>query len=147
MTAAVLPQMGLADVLAYHHPGVIRRYAKEQQVSREEAEEVFRETLKWLYLCAAGIREDFGCAMTPDIAKLDEMWHTFLMFTQDYAEFCDRYFGFFVHHHPTDDEEDAPLDKAFMEEQLVRQFTLVCDVLGEATLQAWHEDCRYALPA
>src|SRR5262245_31186097 len=42
---AVLPA-SLADVLDYRHPGVVRRYAREQHVTLEQAEEAFRETLK-----------------------------------------------------------------------------------------------------
>jgi len=132
-------------VLAYRHPGVVRRYAKEQHASREEAEEVFQETLKWLYLCGCGLGDGFACAMTPEIAKVDEMWHTFLMFTRDYAEFCERSFGFFLHHVPNDDEDPAPAGGAEeVREQLGRQFGLVYDVLGEDALKRWYEEERYA---
>ena len=145
MTAGTILPATLAEVLAYRHPGVVRRYAKEQHASREEAEEVFQETLKWLYLCGCGLREDFACSMTPEIAKLDEMWHTFLMFTRDYADFCERYFGFFLHHVPNEDEEEAREGGAeAVREQLERQFGLVYDVLGEATLKRWYEEERYA---
>ena len=32
---------------------------------------------------------------------IDEMWHTFVLFTQPYAAFCQRYFGRFIHHAPS----------------------------------------------
>jgi hypothetical protein len=141
---AVLPA-SLADVLDYRHPGVVRRYAREQHVTPEQAEEAFRETLKWLYLCARGIKEDFACAMTADIGWLDEMWHTFVLFTIDYADFCERYFGFFLHHVPNEAEDNAPVpDETALRERLERQYGLVYDVLGEPTLRAWHEEGRYA---
>jgi hypothetical protein len=145
MTIATTLPAPLADVLAYRHPGVVRRYAKEQHASREEAEEVFRETLKWLYLGDCGLGDGFACAMTPEIAKLDEMWHAFLMFTRDYAEFCERYFGFFLHHVPNDDEDPVPEGGAEeVREQLERQFGLIYDVLGADTLKRWYEEERYA---
>src|SRR5262249_53715287 len=124
MTATTILPAPLAEVLAYRHPGVVRRYAREQHASREEAEEVFQETLRWLYLCGSGLREDFACAMTPEIAKLDEMWHTFLMLTRDYADFCERYFGFFLHHVPNEDEEVREGGAEAVREQLERQFGL-----------------------
>lgn len=146
MTATATPTdfAALGEVLAYEHPGVVKRYAKEQKVSPAEAGEVFRETLKWLYLCACGIREEFGCAMTQEIGKLDEMWHTFVLFTIDYAEFCETYFGFFLHHVPNEAEDEAPMDPEELRERLERQYGLVYDVLGEETLAAWYDEERYA---
>jgi hypothetical protein len=105
MTATTILPATLDEVLAYRHPGVIRRYAREHHVSPQQAEELFRETLKWLYLCGCATREGFACALTPELGRLDEMWHTFLLFTRPYADFCERYIGFFLHHVPTEDEE------------------------------------------
>jgi hypothetical protein len=133
----------LEEALAYRHPGVVRRYAKEQHASPQEAEEVFRETLKWLYLCARGIRADVGCAMTVEIGQLDEMWHTFLLFTRDYADFCERYFGFFLHHIPVEEGQEA-VTADELRGLLERQYGLVHDVLGAQTLTTWYDEGRYA---
>ena len=76
------------------------------------------------------------------------MWHTFLLFTRDYADFCARYFGFFLHHAPADEDEDvAPVDDDTYRATLERQYAFVCDVLGPDTLTAWYDECRYAPPA
>jgi hypothetical protein len=138
----------LEEVLAYCHPGVVNRFRKEHRSSREEAEEVFREMLKWLYLCAQGIDgpEGFACHMSPEIEKIDWMWHAFVLFTRDYADFCDRYFGFFLHHVPEEDSEEASLDEGPLRGQLERQYGLVYDLLGADTLTAWYDQCRYAAP-
>ena len=113
MTTRAVPA-SLAEVLAFRHPGVIRRYCKEHGVSPTEAEEIFQEMLKWLYLgsrCTADPQATAECVMTEEIEKIDWMWHTFLLFTHDYAAFCDRYFGFFLHHVPVDEAaEPASLD-------------------------------------
>jgi hypothetical protein len=138
----------LEDVLAYRHPGVVRRYLKEHGGSREEAEEVFRETLKWLYLChrtAAVPAEGLACAITPDLEKIDRMWHTFLLFTRDYAEFCDRHLGMFIHHLPESEDAAEAEGEEAARSRLARQFGLVYDVLGEETLDAWYDECRYAV--
>jgi hypothetical protein len=140
----------IAEVLAYRHPGVVRRYCKDHHATPQEAEEVFREMLKWLYLCAQSAQdpEGTGCAISPEIEKIDWMWHTFLLFTWDYATFCERYFGFFLHHVPNEDEDEgsAATDDETTRAQLERQFGLVYDVLGEETLTAWYDECRYAAP-
>jgi hypothetical protein len=136
----------LAQVLAHRHPGVVRRYCKEHHATPEEAGEVFREMLKWLYLCARSQTDHpggFPCAIYPEVEKIDWMWHTFLLFTRDYADFCERNFGFFIHHTPGD-EDDTPVDEDTYCALLEQQYTFVCDVLGVDTLTAWYDECRYA---
>jgi hypothetical protein len=140
----------LAEVLAYRHPGVVRRYCKEHHAELAEGEEVFREMLKWLYLCYRGVTnqpEPISCTMLPEIEKIDWMWHTFLMFTRDYAEFCQRYFGLFLHHVPNEDEEETSMSPDDLRAALEQQYGFVYDVLGEETLTAWHDECRYAAAA
>jgi hypothetical protein len=144
----------LDEVLAYRHSGVLRRYGREHHASPQEADEVFQQMLKLLYLgyrSAIDETQGSGFTITTEIEKLDWIWHTFLMFTRDYADFCERHFGFFVHHVPGEDDEDddneAPADQNDLRSRMERQFALVYDVLGEETLTAWYDHCRYAAPA
>jgi hypothetical protein len=144
---AMIAPTSLEEVLAYRHAGVIRRYRTEHNATQQEAEELFREMLKWLYLCYRASTVDFACAISPELGKIDWMWHTFLLFTRDYADFCDRHFDAFIHHVPEDEEAATPEDEIDVRERLARQFELVYDLLGEETLSAWHDECRYAVPA
>lgn len=139
----------LDEVLAYRHSGSVRRYCKEHNATPDEAEVVFREMLKFLYLSARAASEGpegFGCTITTEIEKLDWMWHTFLLFTRDYAEFCDRHFGMFLDHVPMEAEEEQheEMDEAELRAAIERQFALVYDVLGEETLKAWYDHCQFA---
>ena len=153
MTAVATEKMlTLKEVLGYCHPGVLRRYAKEHDASPEEAEEVFWEMLKFLYLsyrAATNGPDQFACAVSAEIEKIDWMWHTFLLFTLDYGEFCDRYFGFFLHHVPNEDEEgkEEEVDEDVVRGEIQRQLGFVYDVLGEKTLTTWYDKCRYAAKA
>lgn len=54
---------------------------------------------------------------------IDEMWHTFILLTKDYAAFCQQYFGEFMHHEPevgneTDENKEIDLDR--FEQELTR---------------------------
>lgn len=141
MTAAVR----LDDVLAYRHPAVVRRYLKDHGGSQAEADEVFREMLKWLYLCGRAAAEGVDCFMSADMERVDRMWHAFVLFTRDYAAFCERYFGVFLHHVPEDDSGDGgEPSETETGERLARQYGYVYDLLGEETLRAWYDECRYA---
>jgi len=154
MTASTTSEaVSLEDWLSYCHPGVIRRFCKEHHASQQEGEEVFQEMLKWLYLCSRSFGDGPDgvlCVITPEIEKIDWMWHTFLLFTMDYADFCERYPGFFLHHVPTEDEEDeevTAMDEDAVRSELERRYGFIYDVLGEETLTAWYDERRYAATA
>jgi len=91
-TELVLDKKSLLD---YRHPAVINRYMKEQDCSEEEATTVFQETKKLLALVVLFPEVSFS----PSEAQ-DAMWHEFIMYTKDYAAFCDKFFGTFIHHEP-----------------------------------------------
>ena len=63
--------------------------------AREEAEAIFTETKKFLY-----ISRQPGVFIPDELLIVDEMWHNFILFTATYQEFCLRYFGIYIHHTP-----------------------------------------------
>ncbi|GAB1641802.1 glycine-rich domain-containing protein [Krasilnikovia sp. MM14-A1259] len=58
------------------------------------------QALAFLGACAVST-EPIGPSDLVDIG-----WHTFILYTREYAEFCDRVAGRFIHHQP----DDAPGD-------------------------------------
>lgn len=67
----------------------------EKSVLEEDLNIAIHEFRKYLILIVKGHRR---LAMISP--KVDEVWHTFILFTEDYASFCEKVFGFFLHHHP-----------------------------------------------
>jgi hypothetical protein len=59
-----------------------------------------RQALAFLKACADNPRTSLSPAKA-----VDPGWHAFILHTEDYAEFCDRIAGRFIHHRPicTDD--------------------------------------------
>ena len=63
----------------------------------EEGEALFAEAKKFLILSHAD----------PDVvwdmysSRIDEAWHQFVLFTHQYVEFCQIYFGVYLHHNPS----------------------------------------------
>jgi hypothetical protein len=127
------PNEGLASLLRYRHEGIISRFARLHGVSRERAEVLFVETLKWLWL-ARRAREapSLGLMLSiyPEIRGIDEMWHVFLLFTRDYAALCDEHLGGFVHHDPVPDGPGEALDAAAFAAELGALYGFVHDELG-----------------
>jgi hypothetical protein len=108
----------LSEVLAYNNPDVIDRISREHQMPMEAAASVFRDTVRFLYL--AGATDARHIAPTKNI---DKGWHAFLMFTRDYADFCQTYFGRFIHHEPRRRGDAAPkVNHLAVTFDLARQF-------------------------
>ena len=89
--------IGKVDVsaMAYANEKVVTRIMASEGLSRQEAEVVFADILQ--FLCLSGARA--GAQLTPP-RLVDAAWHHFILFTRDYADFCETYFGRFIHHQP-----------------------------------------------
>lgn len=81
----------------------------------------------------------FSCAIHPEMKEIDNMWHTFLLFTQDYHVFCQRYLnGYFFHHQPIESSEIKISTRQYKKE-LEKYLSYIYENLGEETVLAWFE--------
>jgi hypothetical protein len=90
MASAVSPAPAASamDALDYEAPFLIEKLLKAHIAeSAEEAEALFRvdETKIW----------------EMNSLRVDEAWHQFILFTAQYADFCQRFFGRYIHHSPS----------------------------------------------
>lgn len=74
---------------------VVDRYIKDSKVSPESAAETLLELKRWFTLCALHPEKTYATG-----GQVDELWHTFILFTKDYARFCHDLTGGFIHHVP-----------------------------------------------
>ncbi len=77
---------------------MVRRVAAEHPEHAEQAGQIVDQALAFLAACAA--RPDEPLSPSP---KVDIGWHTFILYTRPYAQFCDQLAGHFIHHVPDDD--------------------------------------------
>lgn len=56
---------------------------------------------------------------------VDEIWHEFILHTRDYASFCDKYLGRFLHHVPNQDIERKSISEQEVSE-ILHLWTLTC---------------------
>lgn len=87
---------------------VVRRYRRDSGVDQLTGERNMRELARYLALGATA-PPDRRYPMLSGPDGLDGVWHTFLMFTELYADFCGQ-LGRFVHHVPED--QDGPAANA-----------------------------------
>lgn len=135
----------LAHSLQYKNQLVLDRYSKDFPDNKMSAEHAFEELVKYMWLCLQHKQDqivsndaalNFDCVMQYEMREIDDMWHTFLLFTKDYHDFCMQYLGEFFHHQPLNDEEkNKPLYR--YEVELSRYLNYVYDKLGEETLLTW----------
>lgn len=131
----------LDDVLSYQNPRVVAKIQMLFDVKQNKAEELFQETLKWLWLCAkAKIDRQAQQAKVPPVLNvqtgmvmLDEVWHIFILHTRDYADFCNTYLGRFIHHSPAGAKRYPPT-----REETEVQLAYIYDQLGSETLTKWY---------
>jgi len=142
----------LRETLAYRNDQVVYKFMERYRLTSREARDIFSEALKWMWLCARAEREP--SAPRPltliglrQMGIIDEMWHTFVLFTPVYEAFCHRYLGRFLHHVPYTRESqkrEEALRRADPEgyeqralAKLRKELAFVGQELGPATLRKW----------
>lgn len=123
-TTKRFPQLHL--VQKYHNNAVVARIKQELNLSQESALNLFQDTLKFLWLAAK-----FGGVVPSPL--IDEGWHTFILFTRDYQEFCHKYFGVFIHHRPR-----RPEDKPDGGKLRRRTHALIAEHFGDSLSSNWN---------
>lgn len=99
------------EILAYQHDRLLHRYSVDYGVSFEESRRRFKALKEFLIVCA--IKPGYKVTSDP----IDQMWHTFLLFTKDYKTFCEENLGMFINHEPF--EHAAP--QAYLETRAFAQ--------------------------
>lgn len=96
---SVATQQEIIDrVLAYPMPHIIARCKKEHHYEDEDMLLLEKELKKYLILAIVHRGAELGNGMYS--RDVDNLWHSFLLFTREYAAFCHEYAGFFIHHIP-----------------------------------------------
>lgn len=93
-----LKKINVQKVMHYPMPDIIARYRKDYKVSERMAKIHERELKRYLIIAAeySDAEERTGMLST----EVDNLWHTFLLFTKEYQQFCSDMFGRFIHHVP-----------------------------------------------
>jgi hypothetical protein len=144
-------QRTLNKILKYENEEIIAKFVKNFGIPKSTAKVIFKDMLRFLYLSQ---REEYLTKVkkkkdVPSVAMLewflvvDEMWHTFVLYTSEYAAFCNKYFGEFINHIPTPilkNENDADLhdlSDAEYEEYIQKLIVFTANELGVDVADRW----------
>lgn len=145
----------LEEVLAYENQWVLDRFKSAChwfKGTEEEAALIFEDLKRylWLYAKIEELRLQNPSKDYPDISIaynmeiIDEMWHAFVLYTQFYIEFCEKYFGTYLHH-PVPCEKYIANIKALGKEKASEIFVsemveCVYEELGEEIAVRWFDE-------
>ena len=143
----ILMPLELLHLLQYKNIHVLNRYSIDFPDNKMIPEEAFEELVKFFWLSLKHQEEklcfpkdnelDFIFGMHSEMKEIDDMWHTFLLFTKDYISFCQQYLGGFFHHSPNTEKEEEQMTPDDFELDFSRFLSYVYDNLGEKTLVKW----------
>ena len=135
----------LEEILAYRHPRVEERFCRFFKKTPEEAEQTFADLMRFFWASEKHEQDktslkqdnlDFVFIMDEAMKPIDDIWHIFLLYTKDYMEFCDKYFGEYIHHLP-DIVPGMDHTPEQFEENLTRFINYNYDLLGHETIERW----------
>jgi len=95
----------------YRFPAQVEKRLRHRRGLDEESWALVDRGLREWFVCCAW-RSPTTIGMPSRL--VDEAWHEFILDTIAYADFCDRAFGFFLHHTP-DEAMDVPMGDALAE--------------------------------
>lgn len=134
----------LTGLLQYRNEDVLSRFTDLFEVTEAEAEDIFTETKKFLFICRQP-----GVFIPDELLIVDEMWHNFILFTATYQDFCTHYFGGYLHHTPASKAEKAKHKEALaanvqatrtaFNEKLAKLMSVTYDQLGRDTVVKWFQ--------
>jgi hypothetical protein len=100
----------IAAIMNYKMPHVIARCQKDHNYTNDDMVILEQELKRYLALSAIMQKEDLGTGMYS--GDVDNLWHAFILFTAEYADFCQKHIGYFVHHMPElEDFKDRSKEK------------------------------------
>jgi hypothetical protein len=98
-------QHGIEYIMAYDFAMVREKILNEGTLRESIVDEAIVEFRKWLLLIQLGYGPVAMCSK-----EVDEVWHTFILFTRSYMSFCEQAFGWYLHHEPATNAVPVPGD-------------------------------------
>lgn len=136
----------LSSVLAYEHCDLVRRFARKFDLHESESADLFTDLKLWLFLVGTS-DATYRPPAFPALQIIDEMWHEFMLYSEDYTRFCREFFGQYLHHYPTTDAErflhdaamaqDRAAEESRLQKELATLIRYVYDTIGEETAIRW----------
>lgn len=137
----------LKEVMSYENIKLVQLYSRTKNISYEESKELFSELKKLLWFLAQRPNNSAPFGILTNQKILDDYWHEFILYTQSYTDFCNKYLGRYIHHYPYDTHDSLVnfVDKRYKDEyekellsKIRSQMEEVEQILGINTVYLWY---------
>ncbi|MFF7891522.1 glycine-rich domain-containing protein [Streptomyces sp. NPDC007907] len=141
MTIALERPVGTTDPITLVDPEVTDRLARRITADHPEITEATARRIVGqaaAFIAASGNQP--GQSLAPS-KLVDYGWHAFILHTVDYTRFCEEVVGRFVHHVPTDENDETPGGPQATRERTLAAITAVGYAVDE---ELWPDmaDCH-----
>jgi len=126
----------ISQVMAYQMPNVIKRCQKDFGYSDADMIILEKELKRYLSLCII-LDNDYVGMYSKDV---DNLWHSFILFTREYAEFSKNHAGRFLHHAPEINDIKTPEEMAKSRDGFRDFIKNYKQVFGEEAHNIWFLD-------
>lgn len=118
----------LNELLTYQNESVVHYFCQQNpNFNIQQSKQLFQDLLGWMWLTAYRKKTQRHTFLFGPLIVLDSIWHTFILHTRNYQEFCETYFEEFFHH----DVEPEGLEHQLSEEELSEFLQDCFEFLGE----------------
>lgn len=143
------PLPELKVLLRYENRLVVNAFASKYGISIREAKTIFKDAIRYLWLgerlrsvarSRSSSRSEVHNPMYGYWLVIDEMWHCFILHSEDYHRFCMRFFGRPIWHVPGTQKrkkESLSIGRRAMDRNLRATMNLLYDLFGPKVLNRW----------
>lgn len=117
-----------------HDAMIIRRFQQQFSLPDDICKDLLLVVKSYLWLSARRLKEEGKfIPMLESHYAVDEMWHTFILFTREYTDFSLYLAGKYLHHSPSEQGSAIPLSEMrdciayiaqYLDEDLLRKWFL-----------------------
>lgn len=133
-TPKIVPEL---EALTYEAPFLIEKLLKDHIVdTAEEGQALFAEVKKYFVL----IRSDETTLWDMYSLRIDEVWHQFILFTQEYFKYCHRFFGGYIPHSPSNAPQSATLEREKAPASFKDFQARYADLFGLPLPDTWYDE-------
>src|SRR5690606_8363435 len=87
-----------SGIMNFSMPHIIKRCQKDFNYTDEDMVILEHELKRYFILCA--LKKDTETMVNMYSVDVDNLWHSFILFTKEYDHFCNSCVGYFIHHMP-----------------------------------------------
>jgi len=131
-------QETITAIINYPMSNVLARCKKDHNYNDEDMIILEQELKRYLTLAAVKSKDDLGNGMFSH--DVDNLWHSFILFTNDYADFCTTHIGHFIHHVPEINEEKSPEQQEEAQKDFQAFIKNYEELFGEEIHPVWFLD-------